>query len=85
MALRAKVDGGACEIVFRRRLDAAARGLAYEGWTSGDLENWSNEGCEEAGTVAIDAFTEELTILLTSWSGTKGSRQFARLLIQLAD
>ncbi len=57
-------DGGSnyLELTYRRRIDAATRGLSYTPVFSTDLAVWSSTGATEVSVTPIDADFESVTI-----------------------
>jgi hypothetical protein len=76
------VEGTSFEYIYRRRRDAAARGLSYELELSANLVSnaWTSSGFIEAGTDVIDADFETVTNTIPTLGKTN---QFIRLNIEL--
>jgi hypothetical protein len=75
------LDGTALEYTYRRRVDAAERGLSYVVKTTDDLtdpDSWTTAGMVEAEVTGLDEEFETVTI--TTAQGVQG---FIRLEVQL--
>ncbi|MEM9479607.1 MAG: LamG-like jellyroll fold domain-containing protein [Verrucomicrobiota bacterium] len=80
-------DGGQdyLEMTFRRRLDAADRGLTYKVEHCDDLAagSWTDTDTLEMGTNPIDADFEFVTVRINLPMGPGNPRRFAHLVISL--
>jgi hypothetical protein len=65
---------GMLEVVYRRRLDAASRGLTYQVQAESNLIGaaWSTNGTEEVGSGTIDASFESVTNRINVGNTTHG-------------
>ncbi len=71
-------DAATMEYIYRRRNDAAARGLVYDFKTKDDLvvDSWTSRGDSETGTNAVSAEIDEIT---NSVDITEDSEMFLNL------
>jgi hypothetical protein len=76
------VDPSGMEFTYRRRLDAASRGLTYTVRRSADLQagSWTTAGVSETGTATIDAEFESVTTGIQ-----QGESVFVHLKVELSE
>lgn len=79
---RAASGAQGLDYVYRRRLDAAARGLSYSVQTTTNLPSaaWSTNGTQETGAGSLDASFESVTNRISG-----GDARHARLEIRLSE